>query len=307
MMVVLLALLASLANAVSSICQRLGVEDAPKKNGPSVSLIRHMVQRKIWLVGFGIMAGGYALQATALHLGTLNEVQPLMVSEMIILVMILWLWYFTPLRTRDLLATGATALGLGVFLYVAAPSAGTRVPSDGRWLGAGLATLIVVAIFVGLGSRGPAWRRALLLGTAASVGFSLLAAITKSMTNVLVAGVGGVFTSWQLYAIVVVGLGSFLIMQSAFQVGPFAVSQSALILVNPFVSIVVGYTLFGESLRGGAGYVTLEVLSLIVMAGGALVVSASPLMAQVHDESVGEHLLKGRGRYARWIAQKSHS
>jgi hypothetical protein len=303
-MVVLLALLASLANAVASICQRLGVEDAPQKNGPSLGLIRHMVQRRIWLVGFVIMAFGYVSQAAALHLGTLNEVQPLMVSEMVILVMILWLWYFTPLRARDLVATGATALGLGVFLYVASPSAGTRVPSDANWLSAGLATLIVFAVLVAFGSRGPGWRRALLLGAAASTGFALLAAITKSMTNVLVAGIGGIFTSWQLYAICVVGLGSFFVMQSAFQVGPFAVSQSALILVNPFVSIIVGFTLFGESLRGGVGHTALEVVSLLVMVAGALVVSASPLVAQVHDESVGEHLLKGRGRYARWNAQR---
>jgi hypothetical protein len=303
-MVVLLALLASLANAVASICQRLGVEDAPQNNGPSMGLIRHMVQRRIWLVGFVIMAFGYASQAAALHLGTLNLVQPLMVSEMIILVIILWLWYFTPLRARDLVATGATALGLGVFLYVASPSAGTRVPSDAHWFGAGLATLIVVAVLVALGSRGPGWRRALLLGAAASTGFALLAAITKSMTNVLVAGVGGIFTSWQLYAICVLGLGSFLIMQSAFQVGPFAVSQSALILVNPFVSIGVGYTLFGESLRGGDGHIALEVVSLVVMVAGAVAVSTSPLVAQVHDGSMDEHLLKGRGRYARWNAQR---
>ncbi|MFY9782317.1 MAG: DMT family transporter [Acidimicrobiales bacterium] len=303
-MVIFLALLASLANAIASICQRLGVEDAPQKNGPSIGLVRHMLQRRIWLIGFGIMSLGYASQATALHLGTLNLVQPLMVSEMVILVMILWLWYFTPLRARDLLAACATAIGLGVFLFVASPSAGKRIPSNGMWLGAGLATLVVVAVFVALGSRGPEWRRALMLGTGASIGFALLAAITKSMTNVLVAGFGGLFTSWQLYALCVVGLGSFLIMQSAFQVGPFAVSQSALILVNPFVSIAVGHLLFGESLRGGAAHVTLEVLSLLVMIGGALLVSASPLVAQVHDETEGQHLLKGRGRYAQWVARR---
>ncbi len=304
-MVVLLALLAALANAVASICQRLGVEDAPTKNGPSLGLVRHMIQRRIWLVGFGIMALGYAAQAAALHLGTLDLVQPLLVSELIILVVILWLWYRTPLRARDLVAAAATALGLGVFLYVASPSTGTRVPSDGRWFGAGVATLVVVAVLVALGSSGPAWRRALLLGGGAATGFALLAAITKSMTNVLVAGVGGVFTSWQIYAICVVGLGSFLIMQSAFQVGPFAVSQAALILVNPFVSILVGHVLFGESLRGGAARVALEVLSLVVMVVGAVGVASSPLVAQVHDDSGAEHLLKGRGRYARWMAQRS--
>jgi hypothetical protein len=304
-MVVLLALLAALANAVASICQRLGVEDAPQKNGPSLGLVRHMIQRRIWLVGFAIMALGYVFQATALHLGTLDVVQPLLVSELIILVIILWLWYYTPLRPRDLAASLATAVGLGVFLYVASPRVGGRVPSDGRWLGAGVATLVIVGLLVALGSSGPAWRRALLLGSGAATGFALLAAITKSMTNVLVAGVGGVFTSWQIYAIAVLGLGSFLIMQSAFQVGPFAVSQAALILVNPFVSIAVGHVLFAESLRGGAVRVTLEVLSLAVMVVGAVGVASSPLVAQVHDESGDEHLLRGRGRYARWMAQRS--
>jgi len=299
-MVVCFALLAALANAVASICQRLGVEDAPATNGPSLGLVRHMVQRKIWLIGFAIMALGYASQAVALHLGSLEVVQPIMVSELVILVMILWLWYFTPLRARDLVAAGATALGLGVFLVVASPSAGARVPSDGRWLGAGVATAIVVGALVVAGSRGPAWRRALVLGAAASTGFALLAAVTKSLTNVLVAGWGGLFTSWQLYAIAVVGLGSFLIMQSAFQVGPFAASQSTLILVNPFVSIAVGHVLFGEDLRGGPLDLTLEVVALAVMVVGALGVSASPLVATVHDES-GGHLLKGRGRYAQWV------
>ena len=71
-MVVCFALLAAVANAVASICQRLGVEDAPEQNGPSLGLVRHMVQRKIWLIGFAIMALGYASQAVALHLGSLD-------------------------------------------------------------------------------------------------------------------------------------------------------------------------------------------------------------------------------------------
>jgi hypothetical protein len=272
-----------------------------------MGLVRHMVQRKIWLVGFAIMAAGYASQAVALHLGSLDVVQPIMVSELVILVMILWLWYFTPLRTRDLVSAGATAVGLGVFLSVSSPSAGSRVPSDARWLEAGVATAIVVGVLVVLGARGPAWRRALLLGAGASTGFALLAAITKSLTNILAVGWGGLFTSWQLYAIAVVGLGSFVVMQSAFQVGPFAASQSTLILVNPFVSIAVGHVLFGEQLRGGPLDVTLELAALAVMVVGALGVSASPLVAAVHDESGAHHLLKGRGRYAQWVELRSRA
>ena len=306
-MVIFFALLAALANALASVCQRLGVEDAPTNKGPSLGLIRHMLSRRVWLVGFAIMAGGYASQAVALHLGSLNLVQPLMVSELVILVLVLWLWYFTPLRPRDLVGAGATAVGLAAFLAVASPTSGTRVPSNGLWVTTGIIVIVVVLAFVTLGASGPGWRRALLLGTGASTGFALLAAITKSFTDVAVTNGGGIFASWQLYAICVVGLGSFLIMQNAFQVGPFAASQSALILVNPFVSLLVGYVLYGERLRGGPLNVTLEVLSLLVMVAGAVVVSTSPLIASVHDETGAEHLLQGRGRYARWVQRRLHA
>lgn len=304
-MVVCLALLAALANAVASVCQRLGVEDAPDANGPSMGLVRHMVQRPVWVMGFVIMASGYVAQASALHLGGLNEVQPLMVSELVILVFVLWLWYSTPLRARDVVAALLTALGLGMFLFVAAPSTGSKVPTNALWLTVGAFVVVVVVACVALGARGPSWWRALILGAGASVGFALLSAVTKTMTDLLVHGWGALFSSWPIYALAVIGLGSFLIMQSAFQVGPFTASQSTLILVNPFASIAIGSVLFGESLRAGAPYVAMEVLSLIVMVVGALGLSTSQLVAGVHEEAEGTHLLKGRGRYARWLESRA--
>jgi drug/metabolite transporter (DMT)-like permease len=305
-MVVVLALLAATANALASVCERLGVEDAPPSRGPSMSLVRHMVRRPVWVLGFVVMAGGYAAQAVALHLGSLNVVQPLMVSELVILVVVLWLWYATPMRARDGVSAFLTAIGLGTFLFVAAPTVGHKVASDGRWSVVGLAGAGVVGLLVALGSRGSARRRALLRGAGASVGFALLAALTVSVTDALVAGPGALFASWQLYALGAVGLFSFVVMQSAFQVGPFAASQSALILVNPFVSIVVGRALFGEALRAGPLDVTVEVLALVVMVGGAVGLTTSPLMANVHEQVDGGHRLTGRGRYARRSSKGSN-
>lgn len=305
-MVVTLALLAALANAVASVCQRLGVEDAPSTNGPSMGLVRHMLRRPVWILGFAIMTLGYVSQAVALHLGALNLVQPLMVSELVILVFVLWFWFATPMRPRDFVAAFGAALGLSAFLLLSAPTTGSKVPTNSLWLVVGLATVLCVALFVVFARRGAAWRQALLLGAGASVGFALLSAITKSMTDVLVIGWGALFTSWQLYALCFVGLGSFLIMQSAFRVGPFAASQSTLILVNPFVSIFIGYVLYGERLRGGPLFASLEVLSLVVMVLGALGLSTSALMTTMHEASPDTHLLKGRGRYAQWRARSSH-
>lgn len=258
-----------------------------------------MVRRPVWLVGFAIMAAGYACQAVALHVGALDVVQPILVSELVILVLVLWLWFATPVRARDLASTVATAAGLAAFLVLSSPRVGSGVPSTARWAAIGLSVCAVAVVLVLLGSSGPGWRRALFLGAGASTGFALVAAVTKSMTDELVRGWGAAFSTWPLYALCVVGLASFVVMQSAFSVGPFAASQSTLILVNPFVSIAVGHALFGESMRGGAAFVALEALSLLVMVVGVVGLSTSPLVAGVRDEASHSHRLSGRGRAAR--------
>jgi uncharacterized membrane protein len=47
-----LALIAALANALTSVFQRIGVEDAPENATLRLSLIRHALHRGIWLLGF---------------------------------------------------------------------------------------------------------------------------------------------------------------------------------------------------------------------------------------------------------------
>ena len=106
----------------------------------------------------------------------------------------------------DLAAAGATGLGLGLFLAFSSPRLGTREPNGVTWLVTSAVVVGVVLTFVVAGSKGSPLRRALALGAGASVGFALLAAITKSMTDRLVAGWGPLFTSWQLYALAVLGL-----------------------------------------------------------------------------------------------------
>ncbi len=304
-MVYLLALATALINAVASILQRLGVEDAPGASGLNTRLISHMLRRSVWLFGFGLMALGYVAQATALHLGSLAVVQPLLVTELVFVVGALWLWYSMPLRPRDLVAAAAATLGVAGFLAAAAPVSGSTVPSDRTWFVVGV---VVVAGMVGLvvvGLRGPAWWRALWIGASASVGFALTAALTKSVTNLVTKGVGPLFSSWELYALALIGLASFLLMQQAFHVGPFAASQSTLILVNPFASIIIGAILFEDHLRTSPGAVAIEVLSLIVMVLGAVMLSTSPLVVGIHDESPEHSLLEGRGRLARWRAKRA--
>ncbi len=297
-MVVVLALAAALANAVASFLQRLGVEDAPRESSMSPGLVTHMLRRPVWLLGFGCMGFGFAFQALALHGGALAVVQPLLTTEMLFVVIILWAWYRFHVRGRDWMFAALTVGGLAVFLVELAPTNQGHAPSNRTWAAAIVVTAIAVGILVAVARRGPPWWRALALGAAASVGFAMTAAHTKSFSDSFGQGLAHVFSTWETYGMCVVGLVSFLLMQNAFHAGPFAASQSTLILINPFVSVGLGAWLYGESFPRGPGVVVTGVLAACVFVAGAVGLCTSPLIAGVHG-SDDVQLLRGRGLLAR--------
>lgn len=294
MVVVLLALVAAFANAVGSICQRIGVEGAHSSGGSDV--MSHALRRPVWLVGMGIMTASFGVQAVALHLGALATVEPTLVATLPIIAVALWAVFGFDVRVRDLVSCAAASGGLAIFLIVAAPTNGTSHTPISTWLIAG-GLVVAAAILCLVAARGrPAWGRAILIGAAASLGFALTAATTKAATDELTASAARLFTTWPLYALAVVGLTSFVLMQRAFRAGPFAASESAIVLVSPFVSIALGSVLFGDGIDTSAGALLVEIPALIVMAVGAVFLCASPLVSAVSDENDDSAALAGRRR-----------
>ena len=91
-----LALGASLANALTSVFQRMGVEDAPATPRCDCSLHRVRRAPRVWLLGFALMIVSFMLQAIALHFGRLSQVQPILTTELVFLVAMLAIWFGFP-------------------------------------------------------------------------------------------------------------------------------------------------------------------------------------------------------------------
>src|SRR5580698_5583785 len=108
-MIFVLALGASLANALTSIFQRMGVEDAPASATLRLGLLTYALRRKVWLLGFALMIVSFALQAGALHLGRLSEVQPILTTELVFLVIVLGIWFGFSIGTREWIGVVATS------------------------------------------------------------------------------------------------------------------------------------------------------------------------------------------------------
>ena len=140
----------------------------------------------------------------------------------------------------------------------------------------------VVAILLAL--RGPRWWRAAMFGTAGAVGFAFTASLIKTVGDFAAADWTQMFVHWQTYGLAVFGVTSVFLAQNAYHAGPIASSQTALVLVDPLVSMALGIGLYGDLLRTSGFYGPLGALSLLVMFAGAASIAHSPLVSGVKGD-----------------------
>ncbi|HEY5108748.1 MAG TPA: DMT family transporter [Acidimicrobiales bacterium] len=284
-MAYVLALLAALANALSAIFQRIGVQNAPADTVMSIRLIRHAFSNAIWFLGLAMIAVGFLLQAGALHFGQLSSVQPLVTSELLFLVLILGVWFRYHLGWREWGGSLAAAGGLAAFLVVSAPGGGNAIPTRHTWIVVFVAVGVASAVCSALGFTGPRWFRAAMFGSAGSVLFALSAALTKQFTTLLSIGWGRAFTDWVPYALVATGVVGLFLIQSSFHAGPITSSQAAITIVDPVVSVVIGIYLFHDHLETAGWRLPVEVVAIVVVVAGVMVLCTSPLVAGAKDET----------------------
>ena len=286
-MVYVLALAASLVNALTSVLQRLGVQNAPADSTLRLSLLTHALRRGVWLLGFALMIVSFIVQAIALHLGRLSQVQPILTTELVFLAAILAIWFRFKIGRREWLGAIAVAGGLSGFLYFSHPQYGMTPPPGWRWAVAGgvCAALIVVAVI--LATRGPRWWRATMFGVAAAISFAFTAACTKVVSDYASADWTQLYRHWQTYALAFFGALAVFLTQNAIHAGPLVASQSTLVLIDPLASICIGIGLFGDDLQTGGAAGPLEAVSLLIAFSGAVMLARSPLISAMKE---GERL-----------------
>jgi uncharacterized membrane protein len=178
-MVYVLALACALVNALTSVLQRLGVQNAPADAALRLSLLKYALRRGVWLLGFALMIVSFLLQAVALHIGRLSEVQPILTTELVFLIAILAIWFRFRIGRREWIGAIAVTAGLAASC-TSRPEYGMTLPPTWRYCRGGVCAGIILGT-VFLATRGPRWWRATMFGTAASVSFAFTAACTRRL------------------------------------------------------------------------------------------------------------------------------
>jgi hypothetical protein len=135
-----------------------------------------------------------------------------------------------------------------------------------------------VVITVGVRTRGNV--RAAAFGLAAACGYALTATLLKSAVAALDHGIGPFFSSWQLYATAVAGVGALFLLQNALQAGSLVAVQPPLTLGDALISVAYGVTVFGEDVNTGGWLLVIEITAVIAIAIGCIELSRS--LAMVH-------------------------
>jgi drug/metabolite transporter (DMT)-like permease len=246
---VALGLLAAVAFAAGTVLQQRGTLRTPAGDARFLVQILH---EPVWLVGGGLQALGWTLQAAALDRGSLVVVQSLTTLSLVFALPLgAWLTDQHIGRT-EIVGALAVVAGIVVFLSAGTPSGGTSNPSATAWWAAIVVSAVLVVGTGVLATKQLGAARAALFGVAAGVSFGLQAGVTKVFVNEIGHGVAHLLATWSTYGLIASALAGFVLQQSALKTGVLAAAMGASNASTLVWSVVLGFLVFDETMAADA-------------------------------------------------------
>ena len=267
---VVCSIVAAFSYALSNVLQQHEAEQLPADQSMRFGFLGALARRPRWLFGLGADVGGYVFEALALGVGTLVIVEPILATALL-----LSLFLGAAINKRSISGTSwvaaiVFAIGVTIFLELAAPTKGLEIAPTRDWLIAAPCVAAFVLVCATLAKVGGT-HRAMFLGAGAGALFGVSALLTKAFVHYLSDGVFNWIPHWEPYALAVSSITGLLLAQSAFQTGALAAAISAEQLLQPLTGVALGIGLLDEHIDvSGRGQILLLVVALAAMLWGVL-------------------------------------
>ncbi|WP_299537626.1 DMT family transporter [uncultured Streptomyces sp.] len=281
LLVVVLALGAAACLGAGFVLQQDAARHAPMSDFLSPRLLLDLMKVRSWLVGIGLMACGMILGALALGGGEVSVVEPLLATNL------LFAMALTRHRTKRRLGRQGwaglwlLAGGVAAFLLAGRPKGGDEVQEPLRyWLVIGVVAGLALLLTVGARHASPGLTPA-LLAVAAGLLYGLQDALTRvSGQRLSDDGWAAALTSWQPYAVLVLGVTGLVLVQSAFEMAPLRLSLPALTAAQPLAGIACGIGFLGDQVRTGPLALAVQAAGLAAIVGGIVLLGLHPAMPE---------------------------
>ncbi|KUN31807.1 hypothetical protein AQJ11_06410 [Streptomyces corchorusii] len=271
-----LSLVSAVAYALAAVAQeRLAARSA------GTGLLR-LLGTGAWWSAVGLNAAAALLHVVALKYGPLTVVQPLGALTLVAAV---------PLGARaagrrvsavEWRGTALTLLGLAALLVTASGPAPARVLS----LTEALVVAGTTAAAIGLLSR-PGARPGLRHATASGFASGVASALTQTVTVAATDRSGPVLSAEVIVVAVLVAafaVGGLLLSQTAYR-GGLGAPLAVVTLTNPVAAAVIGLTLLGQGLKGGAAGVLLALAGAGLASWGVVLLTRAAPAPAGHEEA----------------------
>jgi hypothetical protein len=292
---VLLAVLSALLYGTGVAFEHRKAADTPASTAGRPRLVLLLLGQPLWLVGAGCEVSGFAAHCVALGSGSLAVVQMLLSGSLIVSVAISSRLHRRRLTGRSWLAVFAVVIGVGGSVALLGTGGhASSADSSGRLAAAAVLSGLVAAPVVAAAFLARGRSRPLLLGFAAGLVDASIAVITMAFSHVARHGLAAIATSWPTYALIVGGLASVLVTQTAYQADRPLVTLPVIAAVMPLASLLIGATVLGETahfpgVRVGA------VVACVMVAVIGLVTLARAGASRAHQDSAVEPVPRDSG------------
>lgn len=303
--VVALALLAALLFATADSLQQHAAHEtgyAPEagrenRRRPAVlpaliHLVRSLIHRPLWVVGWLINLVSYVVQAAALHLGSVALVQPILVTQLLFSLPLASAWCRRWPQVRDWLSGLAICAGLATFLAVPGTVPRSGEPDRSGVIAAALSIVVLVVVLTVASARRSPLVHATLIAIAAGLCFAISAVLLKLTTaDLLQRGVGATARDWVGYGLAASTLAGLLLEQGAFAAGSLPAAVAAITITNPLTSYLIGILAFDVRPPAGPALAALAGAGVLISVG-AVGLAHSPIvrtgMGRDRDPAAGE-------------------
>lgn len=281
----LIAVLLSLVSAVAYAAAAVAQERLAAKTSEA-GLVR-LLGSGAWWAAVGLNAGAALLHVVALKYGPLTLVQPLGALTLVAAVPMGARAAGRRVSVTEWRGTALTLLGLGALLVTASGPAPHRVLS----LTEALAVAGTTAALIGALSR-PGARPGLRHATASGFASGVASALTQTVTVAATDRSGPVLSVEVIVVTLLVAafaVGGLLLSQLAYR-GGLGAPLAVVTLANPMAAAVIGLTLLGQGLNGGATGILLALAGAGLASYGVILLTrVTPAAARVVEPDGDEH------------------
>jgi drug/metabolite transporter (DMT)-like permease len=268
----ILALLSAFAFALGTVLQQRGtLQTAAAEGDPR--FLAEIIRKPVWLLGGGLQVCGWVLQAAALSRGSLAVVQALCSLSLVFALPLGVKFTGQQVGRRSISGACLTLLGILTFVAIGQPQGGASQPEAKAWVTSGLSITALILLLAWLAQRRRGAISATLFATAAGTGFAYQAAVTKVFVTQIGYGLGMILTSWTTYALILSALAGFALQQSALKTGFLAPSMAACNAATLGMSVLLGITLFNETISRGQGQLLPAIIGLILAIIGVVLLA----------------------------------